>query len=148
MTKGNYGIALPIVAALAFIAPIFSFHIPLFLILAYALLAEKNSWLTRQSMMALFVSLIMNFLIMLTGGFFGAVSTFFRWVNLFNVSSFFSSAGGVVSSILSILLFAICVYGVIFSLKEKDVKIPGLNSLVNVAMGVEKEKKNEDKTES
>ncbi|MDD2955954.1 MAG: hypothetical protein PHD67_06530 [Oscillospiraceae bacterium] len=134
MTKGKYGIAPAAVAALAFVFAILDMPLAGVLLMAYAVLAEKDEWLIRQTLQALILSLASSILQMLIGAVFvtlaGAVDQWF-----YDFSSVLYGVNNVLCNLVSILVFILAILGIIKAIKGSDTGIPLLNGLAAKATG-------------
>jgi hypothetical protein len=135
MTKGKFGLNLAAVAILTFVLAFFGFLEALVLLVAYALLIEKNQWLTRQTLQALYLKLIYNVVVTVVGWAFTLLEKFFGLfkasgiVNaLFNINTF-------INTLLYICLFLLCALAVTRLLKEQDADIPLAANLSDYTMG-------------
>lgn len=137
MTKGNAGVNLSLFAILAFIMTFLNLYIPLFLILGFVLIVEKNIWLTKQTLYAVFVRILFTAVTILVNAGRNVIVSFLGLFNsgfTFGAINFFNSAANFVNGLFNVILLAFCIYAVLTVAKEKDVKFPGLNKIVDKAI--------------
>ena len=135
MKKGKYGVALGIVAAAALVFGILKMPTLVVLILAYALLAEKDDWLTRQSLYAFVLTVSYYVIDLIISGGFGALSGVFGWLDFYRLQQFTSGAQVVLQTALYILLIAASILALVRVLNNKDAGIPLVSKLVDLATG-------------
>ncbi len=136
MKKGKYGVALGIVAAAALAFGILKMPTLVVLILAYALLAEKDEWLTRQTLYAFMLTVSYYLIDLVLSGGFAALVGVLGWLRFYRLLEFTSGAQVVLQTALYILLIAASILALVRVLKNKDAGIPLVSKLVDLAMGV------------
>ncbi|MDR0812565.1 MAG: zinc ribbon domain-containing protein [Oscillospiraceae bacterium] len=115
--KGKYGISLKLVAMLAFVFAALLQPIPVLLIAAFALIAERDKWLNKHVIAA--VVLMTAFYavrLILIDWVFGGIAGFFGWFNVFallQTANVFYKIGSVISALLHIALVVVCIIAVI-----------------------------------
>jgi hypothetical protein len=136
MAKGKLGINLTALAILAFVLCFFGFLEVLILLVAYALLIEKDAWLTRQTFQALYLRIAYAVATTVLGWFFTILNTFFGWFRWYNGASAMASAHDFLNILLSIGLFILAAIAVLRLLKNKDAGLPLINHLADYTMGL------------
>lgn len=136
MTQGKFGLNLAAVAILAFVLAFFGFLEALVLFLAYALLIEKDQWLTRQVFQAFYLRLAYSVAITVIGWFFTALTSFFGLFNAFNAINVFNSIKNVINFLLYVGLFVFGLMAVLRLIKGQDDGLPILGGLADKTMGV------------
>ena len=107
MTRGRLGINLAAIAVLAFALTFFGFLEALVLIAAYALLIEKDAWLTRQCLQALYLKLTYHIVVTVIGWCFTLLNRFF---DLFKAYKIVTALSGINSFINTLLYIACLLY--------------------------------------
>lgn len=138
MKKGQTGILLPYIAAVAFLLAIFNQTLLCGLVLIFALVVEKDEWLNIQVLQAFLLTFV-----------FSIVS---RIGNVFSYSyfssSFLNTFFGVIDTIFSVIsgllwlvVLVIAIIAIINCLKGKDAAIPLISTLARKAFGIVAPKK-------
>ena len=140
MTKGKYGISLVAVAIVAFFLAFFGLLEALVLILAFALILEKDQWLSRQVFQAFYLRLAYVAAVTVIGWVFTAINALFGLFNAYRVISFFSGFHNVVNFLLQVGLFVLALIAVLRLAKGKDAGLPLISGLVDATFGLIKPK--------
>lgn len=140
MTKGKYGISLVAVAIVAFFLAFFGLLEALVLILAFALILEKDQWLSRQVFQAFYLRLAYVAAVTVIGWVFTAINALFGLFNAYRVISFFSGFHNVVNFLLQVGLFVLALIAVLRLAKGKDAGLPLISGLVDTTFGLIKPK--------
>lgn len=140
MTQGKYGLNLAAVAILVFVLGFFGFFEAMVLVLAFAVILEKDPWLIRQALQALYLRIAYSVALTVVGWIFKGFRTLFGWFNAFKAVNAFGTAWDWVNSLLYIGLFALSVIAVLRLAKNKDAGVPVLGSLADATLGVFKPK--------
>lgn len=125
MRRGQMGIGLKLFAIAAFACVIFDWTIPLFLVIGYAFIFEKDTWLSQQVVQAG----------LLYGTYKFAVLVFKRWIfgvlaDLFGAAKAFGAqngmlvVGNVFSTVFYIAMIALSLWAIIRLCQEKDAAVP------------------------
>lgn len=136
MTKGKFGLNLAAIAILAFVLGFFELSIALVLLVGFAALAEKDEWLTRQTLQALFLYLGYKVVVVVVGWFFSLLNEVFSWFSAIGVMNVFSDIHDVFSLILYILFLLLTILAIVNLLRKKDAGIPLASHLADYAMGI------------
>lgn len=153
MEKGKSGITLTFIAAISFIFAATGNTLALVLLVGFALLYEKNEWLTRQVLQALLVTITVSVIMLLHNIVFDLLSAFGADYNLslnqiIRDSSDFQTVTydgiSIVLSLLSILITRVVRYGsyVLYIIgffkviKGYDAKLPLISGFVDKAFGI------------
>lgn len=134
MTKGIFGLKLSAIAILIFVICFFGSIEVLLLLGAYALLLEKNRWLTKQAFQALYLKL--GYIIALSVV--GWVFDFFRF--LFGWSAFLGSVQTILNFLIGVVLLLLTLLAILRVMKEEDADLPLFGNLADYTMDVVKEK--------
>lgn len=134
MQKGKLGIRLCFYTVLGFILAAIGASTLLFLLAGVVLLVEKDEWANRQIIQAVFLCLIES----VVSNILYEVGKFFTGSILGNV--WYKVDSGVMI-VVSIIVFAFCIVGILKNLKGEDAEIPLANSFADWAYGVAAEKK-------
>ena len=140
MTQGKYGLNLTAIAILGFVLAFFGLLEALILFLAYALILEKDQWLTRQVFQAFYLTLAYKVALTVVGWFFTAINAFFGLFDAYKVINFFTSVHSVIRFLLNIGLFVLALIAVLRLAKSKDANLPVLAGLTDKTMGLIKPK--------
>lgn len=153
MEKGKSGITLTFIAAISFIFAATGNTLALVLLVGFALLYEKNEWLTRQVLQALLVTIAVSVIMLLHNIVFDLLATFGADYNLSlnqiikggsDIYSVKYDGISIVLSLLSILITRVVRYGsyVLYIIgffkvaKGFDAKLPLISSLADKAFGI------------
>ena len=124
MQKGKFGICLWFYAALAFVLAFLGQVVLCALLLGFVIAAEKNEWVIKQTMQALFLSL-----------FSAVVSAVLSIFDVFDSIWFFRSVVSVIVSVIMGIVSLLILIGVIVALvrvtKDKDANLPLLSKLAS-----------------
>ena len=129
MTKGKFGLSLAAVAVIAFGFCALRQPQSVLLIVGFALLAEKDEWLNKQSMQALLLTVTYYLAELVTGWLFGGLARLFGWVELYRAASVMGTAGSVVSGALYLALIVFSVLAVLRVLRGKDAGLPFISKM-------------------
>ena len=132
MRKDRYGICFTFYATLAFVLVILGQTLLSGLLLGFAILAEQDEWLIRQTMQAFFLCLVRG----VVSGIAGAFSGF--WYTIPFIGSFLSGLIGVVTGLLSLVIFIFALIGLVHVAGGKDAGIPVLAHFADKAFGLVK----------
>jgi hypothetical protein len=136
MTQGKYGLSLAAIAILAFILSFFGFVEVLVLVVAYVLIVEKNSWLTRQTLQALYLCLVYRIALTVVGWGFSAITGFFNLVKAYSVATAFGTIEGIINFLLWAGLFVLALIAILHLANDKDSAIPIIGTWVDKTMGI------------
>jgi hypothetical protein len=136
MTKGKYGLSLVAVAILSFVLAFFGLLEALILFLAFALILEKDQWLSRQVFQALYLRLAYVILSTVIGWAFTVINAFFGLFKAYRVINFFNSTQSVIQFLLYVGLFAMALIAVLRLAKGKDAGLPLIGTLVDKTFGI------------
>ncbi|NMA79171.1 MAG: hypothetical protein GX967_00840 [Clostridiales bacterium] len=153
MEKGKSGITLTFIAAIAFLFAATGSTLALVLLTGFALLYEKNEWLTKQVLQALLVTIAVSVIMLLHSIVFDLLGTFGANHNLtlrqiISGGPSYESARydgvSIILSLLSILITRVVRYGsYIFYIigffkviKGFDARLPFISGIVDKAFGI------------
>lgn len=140
MTQGKYGLNLLALALLAFVLSFFGYVEVLVLLLAYAVLAEKDHALTHGTLQALYLRLTYDIARTLIGWLIGLFVKFFDLFSANTVVNAFYRIENVLNGLLYAALLVAFVLAIIQLLKNKACKLPLLSHLADLTMGLVKQK--------
>ena len=132
MKKGRFGIVFSFYAILAFILVILKMPLLGALLFGFVTLAERDEWLGRQTLQAFLMSAVVVFL-----------GKLFSWINsLIPGYFFFSGALNVITSLLSVLVYAAAIVFSILAIlrvmKEEEANVPLFAEIAYKAYGTTK----------
>ncbi|NLV98679.1 MAG: zinc ribbon domain-containing protein [Clostridiaceae bacterium] len=131
MKKGKFGLSPAAIAVIAFIFVLLRQPIAVLLICGFALLAEKDEWLNRQTIQALLLMIAYYVADLIQGWIFGGLATFFGWVKLFKVASVMATISSIVGTILYLALAVFSVIAIIKLLGGKDAGLPLISQIAS-----------------
>ncbi len=134
MNRGKYGLNLAAVAIIGFIMAFFGFTESLLFLVAYALIAEKDNWLTRQTLQALFLRFTYSIAIIVLGWIFGGLIAFFNIAKAYKAMAEVAKVQGFFNGVLYLGLFVMAALAVLKVMKGQDAGLPVLGSLVEKTM--------------
>jgi len=152
MKIGKMGINVYFIAALAMIFAILGWSTAGILIIGYALVVEKDNWLTKQTIAAFSVQLIAGAVNVVLGGFNRTIDSFANSSNSYDYSlggmlSLGSSSSLTVPSVLrniiswtgnitSLVLLVFLIIGLSNVIAGRDAGIPVVGNIANWAFGI------------
>lgn len=136
MEKGKYGITLNVIAIIAFALGLFGFLEALILVVGFSLIGEKNQWLTKQVLQALFLRIAYSLGTTIVNWLFIIINTLLKPVRNLGVISGTASVQAFLNGILYIALLVFTILAVLKLLKQKDAEVPFISKLADCAMGV------------
>ena len=131
MKKGKFALSLAAIAVIAFAFVVLRQPLAVLLICGFALLAEKDEWLNRQTIQALLLMIVYYLADLVMGWIFGGLATFFGWVKLFKVASVMATIGSVVGTLLYLALVVFSVIAIIKLLGGKDAGLPVISKIAS-----------------
>ncbi|MBP8989499.1 MAG: hypothetical protein KBG64_04680 [Clostridia bacterium] len=140
MTKGKYGLNLMAVAIFSFVLAFFGLLEALILVLAYALILEKDMWLSRQVFQALYLRVGYVIVTTVIGWIFTALNALFGLFDAYGVINFLASVHNVIRFILEVGLFVMALMAVLRLTQNKDAGLPLISKLVDATFGIGKKK--------
>ena len=129
MKKGKFGLSLTAIAVIAFAFVVLRQPIAVLLVCGFALLAEKDEWLNRQTIQALLLMIVYYLADLVIGWIFGGLATFFGWVKLFRVASVMGTIGSIVGTLLYLALAVFSVIAILNLLRGKDAGLPMISKI-------------------
>jgi len=124
MTKGKFGLSLAAIAVIAFGFAALRQPTSVLLVCGFALLAEKDEWLNKQTMQALLLTIAYYLTELVTGWIFGGLARFFGWVKLYDAVSAMGKVGSFVGDVLYLALIVFSVLAALRVLRGKDAGLP------------------------
>ena len=132
MRKDRYGICFTFYATLAFVLAILGQTLLGGLLLGFAIAAEQDEWLIRQTMQAFFLCLVRGIVTGITG----AVSG--MWYAIPFIGSFLSGLLAVVTGLISLVVFVFALIGLVRVAGGRDAGLPVLAHFADKAFGLVK----------
>lgn len=129
MTKGKFGLSLVAVAVIAFAFAVIRQPTLVLLVCGFALLAEKDEWLNRQAIQALFLTIAYYLVDLVLDWIFGGLARFFGWVKLYGVVSAMSTVGSILNDILYLALIVFSVIAILRVVRGKDADLPFISKM-------------------
>lgn len=130
MEKGKLGLRICFYTVLAFlIVAIHGGITLLFLLAGVLLLVEKNEWGVRQVIQALALNMV-------TSVVYSVLNAFDFIYKIPFIGTAWGGIHSLISSILAIVVFALCIVGILKNLKGEDAAIPLANKFADWAYGV------------
>lgn len=134
MKTGKFGLSFIMVSILAFVLGFFGFTEILVLVLGFGVIAERDKWLTKQTLQALYLRLSYSITIMVLGWVFTAFSWLFGIFKAYNAVTVISDIQAVINTVLYIGLFALSVFAVLNLFKGKDASVPLISKLADYTL--------------
>ena len=129
MTKGKFGLSLSAIAVIAFAFAALRQPTAVLLVCGFALLAERDEWLNKQTMQALLVTVTYYLVTLVTDWLFGGLAKFFNWVEVYKAHSAMNTVNTVVGDVIYIAFIALCVFATLRVLRGKDAGLPFLSKM-------------------
>ncbi len=138
MEKSKFGISLTLMACIAFSFGILRQAQPVLLVAGFALITEKNEWLSRQVIQAVLLSLVYYLAVLVSDGVFGGMARFFGFFEIYGASTVMTKINGVIGGTLYIVFLVFSLMAILKVLKGKDADLPYLSKLIggNFASGL------------
>jgi len=124
MTKGKFGLSLSAIAVIAFIFCALRQPQSVLLVAGFALLAERNEWLNRQTMQALLLTIGYYLAELVTSWLFDGLVRLFTWMRLYGAADAMGTVGSFVGDVLYIALIGFSVIAVLRVLRGEDAGLP------------------------
>lgn len=131
MTKGKFGLSLAAVAVIAFAFCALRQPQSVLLVAGFALLAEKDEWLNRQTLQALLLTIAYYLAELVTGWVFGGLARLFGWVKLYGAADAMSTAGSFLGDVFYLALIVFSVLAVLRVLRGKDAGLPFISKMMD-----------------
>lgn len=140
---GKFGISLKVLAILTFVLAFFVSIEILMLVVAFCVVAEKDAWLIRQSLQALFLKLSVVIVTNILGWFFAAILWFAGSILRARDLSAIVGINSFLIGLVGIAFFVLTFIAVLNLINGKDAKVPLFSKLAGYAMGKVDSKKPE-----
>lgn len=127
MKKGKYGIVLAFYAVLAFALVILRQPFICALLMLVAVILEKDEWLSRQTIQAFILSILVEF--------FSMISSALYALPLWWISSFLGGLFSFISGIVFILAIIFSIIAITKVVKEQDAAVPVIADIAYRAYG-------------
>ena len=119
MSQGKYGLNFSAIAIVTFVLAFFNLPATIVLFLAYAVLLEKDQWLSRQVFQAFYLNIAFIVATTVVGWLFTAINAFFGLFDAYAVINVFNSIHNVIRFLLNIALFVFALIAVLNIAKGK-----------------------------
>ncbi|NLV48858.1 MAG: hypothetical protein GXY22_09420 [Clostridiaceae bacterium] len=136
MSQGKYGLNFKAIAIIAFVLAFFNLPTLVVLFLAYAVLLEKDQWLSRQTFQAFYLNIVYIVATTVIGWIFTAFNAFFGLFNWYSVINVFSGIHSVIRFLLNIALFVFALIAILKLAKGNDAQLPVLSDLADRTLGI------------
>ncbi len=142
MNLGKFGLSLSALAILAFIIGFFSSTqtigalLVLVLFLAYAAILEKDQWLTRQVLQAIYLNLAYLVAYTVIGWIMTAILALFAQFNAYQAVSSINQVFSVLKFLLLVAYFVFSLLAVLKLAKNQDAGVPMAGPLVDKTLGI------------
>lgn len=131
MRKGKFGLGTAATAVIAFAFAALRQPVAVLLICGFALLAEKDEWLGKQTLQSLLLTITYYIVTLITGWVFGGLARFFTWIEVYKVSGAINNVNAAISDILYIAFIALCVFAILRVLRGNDAGLPVLSKMAD-----------------
>lgn len=128
MTKGLFGLNLSAVAVLAFFLCYFTSIEALILVVAFALLIEKDRWLTKMTLQALFLRIAYSIVLTVIGWVFWLFDFIFGYI------AFFSGLHNLIDFAIDIAFLLLAIFAAFQLLHQKDLNLPLIGRMADFTM--------------
>ncbi|HOV68829.1 MAG TPA: hypothetical protein PLZ84_00730 [Clostridia bacterium] len=135
MKLGKYGLSLAAVGALSFVLCFLGVIEALILVLAYCVIVEKDQYLIKQSLQALYLLIAYNLIITAIGWIFSFFIWLFKLVSAYEVVESIMNINSFVDGVIYVGLFVLSLLAVINILRGRDAGVPLINTLADATMG-------------
>lgn len=135
MEKGVFGFKLSAYAVLAFVLAFLGQTLLLGLLLGFVIVTEKNEWLTRQTMQAFFLTIMVSVISVALG----LVEHLFSWIpsfGPFSISGTIATLFGWINWAVSIAALVFIIMAVLKVAKGGEAKVPLCSALADKAFGI------------
>ena len=129
MTKGKFGLSTAAIAVIAFAFAAIGQPVAVLLICGFALLAEKDEWLNKQTMQALLLTVTYYLTALVDDWIFGGLARFFGWLEVNKAQNTMITVNSIVGSVIYVAFIAVCVVAVLRNLRGKDAAIPIISKM-------------------
>ncbi|HHT44876.1 MAG TPA: hypothetical protein GXZ89_05205 [Fastidiosipila sp.] len=130
MRRGQMGIGLKLFAIAAFACVIFEWTIPLFLVIGYAFIFEKDTWLSQQVVQAGVLYGSYKFAVLVFRDWiFGLLAQLFGAAKAFRAQSAMLTVGNVFGTIFYVAMILLSIWAIVRLCQEKDASVPVASSV-------------------
>lgn len=132
MKKDNYGICLSFYAVLGFVLAMLGHTTLSMLLLGFVIVVHKDKWLTMQVMEAFFLCLISGIVSTI-------ISAFSGLYGIPLIGAIISGFFGILTFAVSVIIFILCIIGIIKTAKGQEANIPLAKGFAEKAFGLVKQ---------
>ena len=136
MKKGKYSITLGAVAAIAFVLSILDLGVAMVLVLGYALIAEQDEWLNKQTLQAFYLGLSAWVIKWAVNAFFSFFEGLFGGYNSSGIYTVLYDINSVVIGLVEIAFIVFAIIAIVNVLKDKDANLPLVKMLAEKSLGI------------
>lgn len=129
MTKGKSELSIAAIAVIAFAFAAIAQPVAVLLICGFALLAEKDEWLNKQTMQALLLTITYSLTVLVVNWIFGGLASIFGWMEVYKAQSAMITLNSFVGGLIYVAFVVICVVAVLRNLRGKDAAIPFISKM-------------------
>lgn len=134
MTKGKFGLSLSATAVIAFGFAALRQPTAVLLVCGFALLAEKDRWLNKQTMQALLLTITYYLTTLVTNWVYGGLARFFGWLGINNVQRAVNTFNTFIGDLVYLALIIFAVIAILRVLRGKDAGLPFLAKIADGGM--------------
>lgn len=129
MEKGKFGVRMCFYTVSAFVLAYLGYSTALFLLAGVVLIAEKNEWATRQVIQAICLCVVENIAASILN-----LLDFLYKIPV--IGSLWGAVDSLIGSIISLVVLAFCIVGIMKNIKGNDADIIGARKFADWAYGV------------
>ncbi|HHT93320.1 MAG TPA: hypothetical protein GXZ66_07415 [Clostridiaceae bacterium] len=130
MKKGNFGISLTAVAVLCLAFAALGQPVAVLLICAYAVLAEKNTWLTRYTVTTVALVVVKYLINALISGFFGGLAGLFTLAKALRLTVLMGTFATILNGIVALAFLVVYIILAVNAIGGKELKASFIDKIV------------------
>ena len=130
MKKGKFGINLTAVDVLCLAFAALGQPVAVLLVCAYAIFAEKNTWLTRYTVTTIVLVVVKYLVNALISGFFGGLEGLFVIAKAARLASLMGTFANILNGIVTLVFLVVYIILAVNAIGGKDLKISFLDKIV------------------
>ncbi len=130
MKKGNFGISLTAVAVLCLAFAALGQPVAVLLICAYAVLAEKNTWLTRYTVTTVALLVVKYLINALISGFFGGLAGLFTLAKALRLTVLMGTFATILNGIVALAFLVVYIILAVNAIGGKELKASFIDKIV------------------
>lgn len=130
MKKGNFGISRTAVAVLCLAFAALGQPVAVLLICAYAVLAEKNTWLTRYTVTTVALVVVKYLINALISGFFGGLAGLFTLAKALRLTVLMGTFATILNGIVALAFLVVYIILAVNAIGGKELKASFIDKIV------------------